>query len=680
MSTWIGAWIKRAMAVAAVATAVSGWGGGDGLARRLPASTAAYGRLDVQRLLEQGEQFLKGTDAEHGGAIVEDVGKLWTTLMECAKAYEFQPRLLRRIGEIQVYGVLLELPSPLTVSKTVLSVNYPESMEEWEDFDPETAEPVSMVVDEQHTHCLSLVIEVPEAELAQEFFVQVRSLFERQRAKGSLADADELVAVAVDHGEMLKQKGRPATLGWTGRFLVLSDLQPEGLWPLLGAGQLPSPTLAETSLLERYAGGALPTLAQACVNLGSLVALAERGRVAATVVDPARILAGDEEDDPEAIKAAEQRLAAFRFWKKLFDLDKLRYAAVAMQGKAAAAKVELTSHLALQFADGELGPLMSNLLDGGAKFQPPTFLDIDAAVFMFRLGFGEMLAAVVAELPAEKAGAFQMATGMLKSQAGFTPEELFGLLAGDVYVTMDMVKQSRPVFESLDEATGEPRFQQMEMLAPRFAVMLGVKDRGQVEQFFAGLAQRLVEAGGPLAGLIDKRTYQGSDVLLVGTPFGTMGGAPVDPQDPGRPGRFALAVVDRFLCLGKWEEVTAAIRRSQAPETDRTGPLRELAQRHAEANLLIWASPAFNQRLQRLQNEQSADNMGILTMMIEQFFEHLPAGDQEFLPVLEATAQRLLGNLVAFNKAFFTGARQGQITVGQRRGSIYEIRQENRLE
>jgi hypothetical protein len=71
-------------------------------------------------------------------------------------------------------------------------------------------------------------------------------------------------------------------------------------------------------------------------------------------------------------------------------------------------------------------------------------------------------------------------------------------------------------------------------------------------------------------------------VYLVGP------GAGAPDADPAQMSLIALAVMDRFLCLGLWRDITAAMRRAQEPAGE--DQLRRAVERFPGANLLLTTS------------------------------------------------------------------------------------------
>lgn len=651
--------------------------------RKLPAATAAFVHLDLPVLLGEGEATVTAVDPQLGKSIVGDLKKLWGKLREFAATQEFNPQLFAAINQCQAYLVLLELPEEMTVTSTMMVPKYPENPEDWENFDPAKAEMVEEEFSEKHTHCLSLVVETPSPDVAKDFFTQLRGLLQRRKEKDPENNRYELVAVTVDNGEMFKEKNSPATVGWIGSYLVVSDLMPAQLWHHLAAPGSDNP-LADSELMQRYAAGSMKKFASAVANLDQLIKLADKSL--ARNLEEARgaggAAAGDTED--YTLQSAQRARESFLALKRILGLDKMLWAGLAAHSQNTGGQIDFLTRGTLTFRDEDLPPVLRNLLDGGAQFSPPPFLDGNAVTFMLRSGPSEILAGILAGLPPVAAGGYQMASGMMKMQVGAGPEEMAAAFAGDLYISMDLVPGTRSIPDGFDEDNGEVKFRQVESALPRFTVLFGMSDKERFAGLFTAVVSRLTAAGVPTAEMIKKEVYQGSEVYLVGTPMmgmaAMMGGeAQANPDDPNAIGRYAFACAGRYLCIGKWDDVTRVLRQAANPAADSSARLRELAEKHRGANLLVWAPPEFNQRVQKMQATNSEQGLDFLNQMLEDMFSGEEGPGGELGTEIAELLKSLIANVVTLNKNFIAGVQQGQITVGKLAGRVYEIRQEGRI-
>jgi hypothetical protein len=558
------------------------------LAEKLPAETAVYVEIDTRRLVEELKRYHRFVDPELAQELGARLDALGEVILGFASAHDFRPKLLENALENPLYFVIARKAKPVV---KVEKFREPK-------FNPETGEEIPGEFEETtftttSAYTLSFVIESSE-EAAAEFIREVKGLVGRLKEKSPERKDLDWKEVEVEKGEMISFPEGELTLGCHGPYVIASDGTPTELWTAIS--HPPERTVASSGLYQRYRQGTPPSACLAVVNVERLLVHVEADLKSA--VDEARRKieearkaegkdekkAGDEEDEDDfsawELTAAEESLKTFQVAKKAIGFEQLKLAGA----NFAMASDEKSSQFAIR-ADLELGEkpagVLRAILDGGKRFQLPALGDREAPVVCVRQGLTEIFKSVIASLDEAMKEEFNQGMAQMKSAVGYTADEILAQLSGDAYLQIDIVEKERETYD-YTPGSDEPVRKKVKGPAPEVVVLLGVNDREAFSKLLADVATQL--ASGPFAPFVaemfKKRTYQGTDVYVIGP------GAAGEEGAAGGDDAAAVAVVDRCLAIGTWKDVTRLVRLSKAGEPGASGKLAAVVGRHGEANVL----------------------------------------------------------------------------------------------
>ncbi|MFO8007604.1 MAG: hypothetical protein R6V05_07720 [Candidatus Brocadiia bacterium] len=634
-----------------------------GLDAALPADRAVlFGRLNLGRVLDQAATGLQLVDEEAGGKIIYNVNRLHELTKELAANYGFEPMLLDRLPECEVYLAVLSLDEPIVRTRTMRH----------QKFDPETGEYIpgefeEVEYTEESNYLTSLVVGTPGEDVARNFVEECRELFDFLKESQPEADLGERREIEVEQGALIGSTEHAETVGWIKNYVVISEGEPTDLWAAVMAPA--SEPVAQTAAFRRIGEMQLPRQAYLLVNLGALVRRTEEG-MAEALAQAEEELSG-QSGAAWQLQMMRQSYEAFLKTKEILSLDQIRHAAAAMTAEVTSDGSHSIGLGLLSHAE-PIGPVLTELLEGSGSFQPPPGVAEDRAAIMARVDLKKIYDEVAQVLRPESApqgpNMFDMMMQQMRMQLGTDLGGILGLLASDMYAFIGVSREQIEVPVDFDEETGEVTTEQREVLLPKVNMVWGVRDHSEASEALGDIFSRLSE-NPQLSGVVKKRTYMGNDVYCVG-----MGVADEETYPDGRTS-FALVVVGRYLTMGGWDYVTGVVRRAQ----DTAGGDSELlavVEQHPEANLLAVVPRSLQEKVRDL-TQNMAEQQDPWEMIIEQ----LRAADLELEdPELEREIKQALEEIILAGQVI--NEKQAEIMprqtvmTGQHSGQFYELRTE----
>jgi len=623
------------------------------LAQTLPAQkTIVYAHVDMKRALGQMAEVLTFMDADAGGEVVYQVKELYSILREVAAGYEFTPALLDRLGEVELYIVVMERNEPSAAGGGV--------------FVP------------------SFVIRAPDEAMAAEFVQEYKALLDRQREANPDEPALGRTQIEVERGELVGQLDGRLTVGNLGDLVVISAGNPEELWAAVMAA--PEASVADTATYQRLAGragGASDAVFMA--NVGELIRIADASMKQA-VEQMQKSLSemagqsGQGQFNPQLamqMQMAQSGYDVFGIMKKLFSLDKLEWVGGNYRYAVDANRVFSSSSFLLSHGQ-PIAPLLAELLDGSGSFQPPPIDKKESLAMLLRVDMGRVISEViqaVSEMGGPIGMTLQMQLAAAKAQLGVGLSEMLALAASDSYLYMDLavkdVEQPRWEYnEQTDEWTETKTT--TTMMVPDFALFVGLKDPAAGRDALAALATRLASIP-EMSAMVKVRDFQGTNVYCFGQNVTAPEGFP-DGQTS-----LAFVIVGRYLTFGTWDDVTTAIRQVGAAGASPDEALMSVIRANPNANFLTVMPKAWQLKNQELMAKLEGQNRSY-DMMLKALEEaHLGLDD----PEVEARIKDSLGGLIkAYEVLVQKGAAYAPEQVvmkGEHEGNFYEISSETEM-
>jgi hypothetical protein len=650
-------------AVALVFTSVSARAGD--LAEKLPKDTLIYFQVDVRRLLDEGHRYNKLVSADAAEGLAAELVELHKAVKELAAGYEFTPALLDKILDAKVYVVWMAKAEPEIMTHTY---KMPKR-------DLKTRQPTGEFEERSYTSTntttLSLVIETTD-EAAGEFMVQLKALRERLQNKETDPKKKESLGwkeVKVDHGEMISEVKASSTIGRSGQYLVLSDCQPKELWAALAAK--PAATLADTDLYQRYTKAKTRSVALFLLNIEAMIArheadlkkdIDEAKKEAEKAGNPAGKEAAQTNWRSER---AERELQQYQFFKKLFSLDQIGQLGINLATDATEKSFAVETSVAVRLGD-KLSPAVRNILDGGRKLQVPEVGEQNGLALFLRAGAKEILKDVVASMDEKMAAGFNEGMAEMKTSIGYNLPELVEHLAGDGYLFLNLVEKEREK-RSWNREQKKWETTTVKEPMPELLVLLGLNDR---EAFVKAMTTIVSTASADpgMARMIKKRTYQGTDVFVVGF-------LKNDDALPDGLSSYAVVAVDRYLSFGTWDEVTGLIRRTKAAEKGANQKLTAALALYPESNLLLCAAKPFFEKMNKASSRK--DFIDEINREIDQ--ATLPLADEKLTVKIKTSLKNSWKHIIALSEKSQALAQDLMVVHGQFQGGLYELKASSEL-
>jgi hypothetical protein len=644
------------------------------LATMLPADkTDVYVNVDLQSTLDQASKSLDFLDPASAERIRTDVKDLYSEARELAAQYDFKPALLDHLSEVNVSMVLMPKEKPETVSQKIKVPKYNK-----ETFEQVPGEFDEIEVSETHSFTFSVVLLTPSADLASDFLKQVEAMLDAQKEKEPNDTSYNRTDIQVDKGQLISTANGKVTVGCLDNAVVISTGDPKELWAAMMAA--PAGKLSETPMFQKMVslGGGAPDIA-AMANVADLLKRAEAALKGA--VDEAQKAAdkGKEQGQAEQggfdmaamqLTMAQAAYNSFTAIKQLMSLDKLEWASVGAHMEATDNKCSTVSYLLLSHGQ-PLSPVMSELLNGSGKLQPPAVSKPDSMTVMARVDIGKVITEILNSLTAMGGpigGSLQMQLQQVKQQLGVGVEDLLALPASDFYVYLDLAKkeveESNWQYDDKTQQWNEVKTKQNKVV-PEVDVYWGVKDPSAAHDTLDKLVTGM-SASQELNAFAKKRTYQGTDVYCFGS------GVTEEETYPDGRSSFAIVIVGRYLTLGSWDDATKAVRELGAGGKTDEG-LMSIVQANPDANLLVVVPKAFQEKSQQLSAEMAGTN-NAFDMLIKGLAEKdLGLKDKD----LEQRVKKSLTDLIQAYQGLATKAAAHapaqSLMVGRPDGNFYEI-------
>jgi len=636
------------------------------LAAKLPADrTFLYAEVRVETALEQGEELLRFIDQESADKIVFQVGQLHEEIRELAAAYEFQPALLDRLTEVQLYVVIMAKDEPEVVVHTY-------QVPKW---DPETYEVIPDQFEENTytettNYVTSLVVEAPDEETAADFIQQLKALIDREMEKHPEYQGEGRKDIEVEQGELIGEPDGNASFGRLGSYLIFSDGNPKELWAALMSA--PADAVIDTPAYKRLVMGELEPQALLLVNIQIPLAKAERelkGKL-----DEAQAHAA-EEGTPEGrnweLMSAQMAYNSFSAFKNVFSLNECKQAGARACVSATGDRV--ISDLLGLFVHGQnISPVLEELLTGSGSYVLPPTGELDSICTVARVNPSALFDAyvdVISAINPMAAGAFAGAMQEMKNTIGADVPDILGQLDSDFYVFVDVVEKEVEEYSyEYDEATDDFRTitEKRMRTVPETTVLLGVKD----PQAAADMLSRIFATASPnpdLSQLVSKRTYQETDVFCIGMDVTK------EEVYPDGTRSFAIVVMDRYVALGSWEHVTGIIRRLKADTREVDRELADIVAAHQDSNVLLVVPAAYQKKLEELIRERQRREDFFKELLDEIDGAHLYIGDEQLAERIRTSLTEIVTALKAINDAAPAKFGQTQVMSGTHRGLFYEL-------
>ncbi len=618
------------------------------LADRLPADAVMlYVRLDVRRALTQFAKALAFVDPESGGKIAYQVVELHGLVKELAANYQFRPKLLDQIADTELYFVLMleegegETPAPIWLGNLTLSV----------------------------------VLRTPSEEVASDFMEEFKAMLEREKAKDPDSTRFDRRDIEVERGELIASED-DATLGRLGEYVIFSTGNPEKLWAALMAP--PEKRLSGVALYARLMAGEHEPVGLGIVNMERIFRGVEDQLK--RVLDEAEAMQAQEAGEPVEgewdmgamqMQMANTALKAFLVAKELFSLDKWEHVGFAMSYDVS--EDRLFSDLTSAFSHGEpISPVLSELLDGSGSFLLPRTGQHASICVMARVRLKRILDEVIKTMSASDpafAGQFGMVMQMMKMMSGVDLPEILDMLASDFYVFVEMVVKDLTDFfgDAAFDLEGVPT----QVLWPKVTLLWGLSDpnsaRDTLDRAFTTLSTN------PQFNLyVKKRTYQETDVFCMGSEV-------TDPAVyPDGLTSFALVIVDRYLSIGSWDQVSGLIRRAKSGTAEADPELEAVVDGHRDSNLIVVIPKAFQQHMTELAEKMRGSQPDPIDELLRNLDEldltELDLEDQDLARRAKSAVRELLLAFKDFQRRAEELAPQTAVMTGTHKGRFYEVR------
>lgn len=650
------------------------------LAGRLPADkTMFYARVDLDSLLSAGEKSVKFIDEEAGGKIVYQTENLYGLLRELAANYRFEPVLLDHIQEVNLSIVSMLKDEPEVTTHTF----------ETQAWNPETGEPIEGEMEEHEVtrrsyFTTSLVMRAPDADVAADFLEQFRGFFDFMKESDPEMQDVERREIEVEQGELIGFSDGAQTVGRLDEYIVLSDANPEQLWGALMA--TPAETVAQAPVYGRMVAVENRPHAFGVLNLQVLIKrwqdTVERNLEVAREQNGAEAQPeGQPNRQQFELMMAQRAHDMFQLVRDLMSLDKLRFLGAGLWSRTG--RERSRSVVTAQLAhDTPISPVLRELLEGSGSYQLPPITTGDELALMGRVNleliYDEVIKALRETAGEQGMSQFNMMMQMMRMQIGADIGDILGLLASDLYLSVDVVEKeiTRREFQGFDEETEEPQFETVTSVEtlPEVTTLWGVRDPAGARQTLDTIFTR-ISSNPEMSSVVKKRSYQETDVYCFGAE------ATREENYPDGVTSFAVVVVERYLTLGSWEKVTDLIRRTLAAGASADESLREIVENNREANMIAVVPRAFREKMQeKVQAAQEEAGMDAFDLMLQKLrVAEFNLEDPEMEQEIKGSLEELLKAMRALNEKSQDLMPERSVITGKHHGTFYEVRTENEI-
>ncbi len=254
--------------------------------------------------------------------------------------------------------------------------------------------------------------------------------------------------IQVEKGELVGQGEGQLTVGCLDNLIIISNGNPKELWASLMAPS--SGKLADLPIHQKMVseGGGAPEIS-AMANLAVLLRASETGLKSAVDEAQAKVGAGAQSQEGQfdmgalQLQVAQAAYNAYMTFKKLFSLDKLGWVGAGAHFAVSDDRA-VSSSFALLSHGQPISPLLSEVLNGSGRFQPPAVGKPDCMTLMARVDVGHIINEVVnsvSTMGGPIGMSLQTQLQMAKLQWGVGLDDLLGILAPDFYVYVDIVEK-----------------------------------------------------------------------------------------------------------------------------------------------------------------------------------------------------------------------------------------------
>lgn len=597
---------------------------GSELADRLPADAAVfYAELDIGHALDAGSRASALIDAEAAQKLTYRVEELYGLGRELAGNYGFQPALLDRLGDCELFFVVMAKDAP------------------------------EMDADgDEQSYTPSFIVLAPDEDSAADFFSELIALADRQ-----MLDAPGMAqreGIPVDDGELVGGLGGGATLGRIGRYVIMSEGNPRELWAaMLGASGSP---ISGTGIYKRLTSEGQP-LCLMLLNAEALLGRLKQGIEANMQAAQAGMAGGDMAAQAGFQKAMIAQMV-YQGFDAVLSLDQWEHAGAGVLGSVADDEAVLET-LALFSHGPSISPVLKEMLTGSGQFVVPPTLGQKGMLVMSRVNIGTVLAGTLDALSAANpmlGAQIKQGMQMMQMQLGFSLTDLLNALASDSYLMIDM--EQRPV----------PGVDGMTAPMPDMSLLIGLDDPKAVQQALDALVLAF-SASPQTADAVGKRTFQGADVYCFGMQ------AANEEAYPDGLTTFAAVLADRYLTLGSWDYATSVLRHFSSAEGGTDRELARVIDAHSDANLLVVVPAEFQQRMQDMAGDAEDQRRGAVEMVIG----HMDGADfglddLDMERRLKDCLRELVYAALELQEAAEALAPETQVVSGAHKAGFYELR------
>jgi len=654
------------------------------LAAKLPAgSTVLFAWADLGDALDAAERALLFVDEETGGKIVYQVGELYGLLRELAAHHEFQPMLFDVIEDADLYLLVMLKDEPEVVTRTDKVLDF-DAFEALEGGDPPAVPYKEVTREERIYFTSSLVIEAPDEEVAADFLIQFKQLFdfvEEGRPEGPQGERRD---VEVERGEMIEitanDSDQTMTLGRLENYIVFSDRNPKEFWGAIMAP--PEDKVSGTALYQRIMGAENAPQAVVAANIRALTEMLE----SSLKLKVEELTGRGQEEGAEAggmqdfeMIITQQLYQAFVHAKNVLSLDKIEQAGFSVHASTDEERT-LTDARMLLSHGLPISVVLRELLDGSGEYALPPTATAGRACAMARVSlktiYDDIIRYARATSGQQGISNFDMSMQMMKMMFGADLADITGMLDSDLYVFVEMVEKEMEFFDyaHVDDEEGF----QMETTArtvpwPKATLLWGVRDANAARALLNSIATRL-SANPQTNAIVKKRTYQETDVYCFGMD------AAREESYPDGMSSFALIVAGRYLTMGSWEYVTDVIRQMKSGQQEVDAELAAVVEKHRSANLILVAPREFQQKAQDLSKKLRDPDEGSFSLLRRALDElEMEFGDAELEQRITTAIEELLAAFEEFGERQAERMPETTVATGKHEGTFYVIQSQSEM-
>ena len=614
-----------------------------GLAQCMSERTPLFIQVDVKKLVKAYNEVLEVALPEESEALKKDVLETISKVKKLAKSKEFNPALLNYLDQIRVYFVMQILDKPVTTTH-----NY--QTPKW---DSESGDFIKGEFEEHTTTrteflARALIVETPNEEIAGEFIEVLKSFLEKKQEESSEDNSLKYENVDAEGGVIIKMRSDRNYAGSKGKYLYFTDFHSEKLWNQIAQQREDNITTCE--LYRHYQQQPGTSLATAIVDVRTIVNEVEK-----------HMKLEIEENNNESLKSD---LANFQKISALFSLKKMKKLGANVSLSIQDKKLISTGDIKLTFEEG-ISPLLKAILNGGAALSPPKFVSNEIPALMVRLGLGDILDHSLKSLDPQTAMMVNMIKGQVEMQTGITIEELIKSFSGELYLFFDTVEKKYFDFDWSGEDGGMKRIEKFGP-QPELTFFLAVKDEIKFDETLTQLFTNLAAKPG-MSSSFKKQIYQETVTYAFGPQVGTKGVGD---------NTVTLALIDRYLTIGQWKQVTALIRKSRNIDKSQQTALSKLAESNKNSNFIGVVPPEFNKKLNKMNETQFKDLEVMITRMQKQL-TNAEMGDDELEKEIQKSFVKILKTVMRVAKKSQDSISTKATFTGELKENMYHMKIDN---